>query len=352
MKCFVNYQRDDDAAVSRAQSLIDEFAREIGPDNVVALPAPIFDKFEASNDMDDFNALYVVIGPKRLAAFDYSHEPFDYVQFNIPDDLNRGFQVLPIVLETEDTRSLDELFALATNPEKYGFLGPGSVAIETLQTIGTREVLTRALVLARTDDPFKRARGVEILGDLGQSNHAFAAECLDAIVHVTETETDSEVLTYAAYALNNFSGGVAALARLAAHANAEARAAVGQSLQFKDDLNPEFVPILVGLANDPISDVSYQAMFALELAAPKGSEQAREALVSYLDHHDVQLRQQAICGLARCRDPRVVAPLIKELRACPESNDLNAAASDFLGLPEDAEKPGVEELIGQLERVG
>jgi hypothetical protein len=102
MKCLVNYQRDDDAAVREAHDVIDQLAREYGRDNVIDFAGEALDALEVTEEFDDLTILYVIIGTKRLAAFDHSHEPFDYVRLLIPAHVQRNIMVTPVVIEGRD----------------------------------------------------------------------------------------------------------------------------------------------------------------------------------------------------------------------------------------------------------
>jgi HEAT repeat protein len=344
MKCLVNYQRDDRAAVREAQNVIDQLAREYGRDNVIDFAGEAFDELEVTEEFDDLTILYVIIGPERLAVFDHSHEPFDYVRLLIPEGVQRNVTVTPVVIETEDARSIDELFAAASEDGLRGWS-----AVEALHRKGSREVLTRALVLTTAKNPATRALGLTILARLGEPERTFPAESLAAIVRLSESDTDPQVLCSAAAALGHLEkfGGVPAIARLAEHNDPEVRYSVAHSLEGRTDR--QRVAILIRLASDPVFKVRSCAMYGLHLSAHAGSAEARQTLVAHLDHPDPDLRDEAIFGLARCRDPRVVAPLIKELRARPKKHNLAVAAFWFLGLSEDADMPAVDELIRRLE---
>jgi HEAT repeat protein len=348
MKCMINYQRDDDAAVREAQDTIDELAREYGRDNVIDFAGKAFDELEVTEEFDEFTIVYVIIGPKRLASFNYSHEPFDYLRLLIRGGIQRDVLVTPVVIETEDLRSIEQLFAAATNWSRHGGFSDWP-AVEALQKTGSREVLTRALALTTAENPAKRALGLTILGRLGEPERTFPVECLAAIVRLSESDTDRQVLCSAAIALGHFEkfGGMTAIGRLAENSDPEVRCSVARSIL--GSTNREAIAVLIRLASDPVLKVRSWAMHALDISAYKGSAEARETLVAHLDHPETDLRDGAICGLARCRDPRVVSPLIMELRARPDEHNLAVAAFWFLGLPENADMPAVEELIKRLE---
>jgi HEAT repeat protein len=253
-----------------------------------------------------------------------------------------------------DTRSLDELFVTATDFARAGSSNDFAdwAAVEALHNIGSREVLTRALALTSAQDPRTRARGLDILAQLGKPERAFPVECLAAIVRLAESDGDAEVLCSASSALGHYenSGGVAPLVRLAGHENPQVRASVALALEGRT--HRDLVAAAVRLTKDQVADVRHRAMAALGLSAYLGSTEAREALFACLTDAAGDLREAAILGLARCRDPRVVAPLLKELTARPQDHNLAIAAFRFLGLPENADMPPVEELIKRLQAAG
>src|SRR5215207_7796653 len=73
---------------------------------------------------------------------------------------------------TQDTRPIAELISAATDLSDSDGFGDGT-AVCALQDLGTREVLEQALVLVTSDDFRVRARGIDILGQLGIPKRTF-----------------------------------------------------------------------------------------------------------------------------------------------------------------------------------
>jgi HEAT repeat protein len=102
----------------------------------------------------------------------------------------------------QDSRSISELFAAATDWTQDDGHGDWT-AVSALQTLGTREVLDRALRLIASDGPRLRGRALDILGQLGVPTRTFPDECLSAAVERLNNDPDPSVLRNAAIALGH-----------------------------------------------------------------------------------------------------------------------------------------------------
>ncbi|MET0246686.1 MAG: HEAT repeat domain-containing protein [Sphingomonas sp.] len=74
------------------------------------------------------------------------------------------------------------------------------------------------------------------------------------------------------------------------------------------------------------------------------------ALVARLDDHDDWTRYEAVCGLARRRDLRVLPSLIAMLEADAEDFNVQLEAGSMLGLPDESDVPTTE-LLDRLRRM-
>src|SRR5690348_3736114 len=103
-------------------------------------------------------------------------------------------------------RAIDELFAQALSGE-YEDDAPWE-AVRALRRNGTWQVFERASDLCRSSDPLSRARGADVLGQLGKTadhrSNAFPEESYYAITELVRRETEPQPL----------SSGIAALGHL------------------------------------------------------------------------------------------------------------------------------------------
>ena len=231
-----------------------------------------------------------------------------------------------------DTRSLPELFAAATDrtlKDDEGNWGDWS-AVAALHFLGSREVFDRAAALTRSEDLWERARGADILGQLGIPGRTFPDECIRLVTDLLERDPDPQVLSCAAVALGHLDGPIEPLLRHARHEDCNVRFSVAWALGGHSE--PEAMAALIHLMEDEDSDVRDWATFGLGDIGTVDSPEVREALFRRLDDEDDDTRFEAICGLARCRDLRVLGLVREALIEEPENSFLHEAALRLLGL--------------------
>jgi HEAT repeat protein len=246
----------------------------------------------------------------------------------------------------EDSRSIAELFAAATDWSCEDGLGDWS-AVATLHHLGSREVLDWALQLTKADDPRLRARGVDILGQLGIPERTFPDECLQAAVALLTGDREPRVLESAAVALGHLHDprGTDALVRHVDHADPDVRHAVAFGLGGNAELAG--VAALIRLMDDSEAMVRDWATFGLGVQGKVDTSAVREALFRRLGDPDEDTRYEAFCGLARVRDLRVVRPLIDALKASPKGHRLWEPATMLLKT-DDTGDPSADQLIAAL----
>jgi HEAT repeat protein len=243
---------------------------------------------------------------------------------------------LSTVPPKEDLRLVSELFSAATDWAQGEGWGDWS-AVTTLHYRGTREVLERALAFAVSDNPKCRARAADILGQLGLPDRTFPDECFDAVVGLLEHDPDPCVLKSAAIALGHLKDprGINALVHRAQHEVTDIRYAVAYSLGGWDD--PRAIAALIQLTSDKVAMVRDWATFGLGEIGKIDTAEVREALHRRLDDTDEETRFEALRGLARCRDLRVVEPLIAAIEAAPDDLTLRSPAETLLKVGDDEE---------------
>lgn len=250
-------------------------------------------------------------------------------------------------MSAQQVRSIIELFSAATDWRLGG--GDGDwTAVSDLHEIGSREVLQRALDLTAVTDPRIRARGADILGQLGIPKRTFPEECLAAVSHLATHETDCGVLQAVAAALGHIVDprSTTALARMADSDVPEVRQAVASALGGRSA--PEAIATLIRLASDPIADVREWATFGLGKLGTLDFPEVRAALYRCLDDAEPEVRYEAIRGLARCGDLRAVESLIDALGDQPHNFSLFPAAKVLLKLPHEYGSLTAADLIDGL----
>lgn len=233
---------------------------------------------------------------------------------------------------TETQRSLTELFAAATDWTQEGGEGDWS-AVVALHHLGSQKVLDRAVALTSSEDPRERARGADILGQLGVPEHSFPDRCIEVVTELLERDAHPLVLSSAAVALGHLDGKTEPLLRHVGHADCNVRYGVAWALGGRWD--PEAVAALIRLTEDEDSDVRDWATFGLGAIGQVNSPEVREALFRRLDDEDCDTQFEAVCGLARCRDGRVAVPLRDALAEDPGNDYLQEAAARLLGFEDE-----------------
>lgn len=196
-------------------------------------------------------------------------------------------------------------------------------AVVALQRLGSEEVLQRALASTRSLSAKEREGAADVLGQLGtpRPTEELKLRCANALLEMIETETQPEVLHALGVALGHLgdSRAVLAMAPFATHASEDVRLGVVLALS----VHEAGVDTLIQLSADPDQDVRNWATFALGSQLEQVDTPAlRDALVARLTEADLEVRGEALLGLALRRDPRVIEPLRREL----ESGELTVLA--------------------------
>jgi HEAT repeat protein len=216
--------------------------------------------------------------------------------------------------ESTDPRTNDELFTIALTDEDEDVAWR---AIAQLQTRGDREIFDRACRLCRAEDARARSVGVDILGQLGvrfgQPGRAFHEETMALLLAMVAHEQDPHVLYCIAVALGHRQDprAIGPLAALKNHPDAGVRFGVVLGVScHEDDLA---IQTLMELSADPDADVRNWATFGLGSQIDSDTPAIRASLVARLTDEDADTRGEALVGLARRQDQRMIEPLLKDL---------------------------------------
>lgn len=228
-------------------------------------------------------------------------------------------------------------------------------AVHELQNIGSREIFDRAALWCRSDDAIRRARGADILAQLGKTaehpDNNYPDEGFALVSELAEAEQAKRPLDSAIYALGHIRNPLAVplIVKHLAHSDPDIRFAVAFACgNFGNE--PLAVEALLILIRDDDSDVRDWATFGLGTQSDSDSLEIREALFSALDDSDEDARGEALVGLARRKDIRVLPILLSRF----EGDEIDAwtveAASWMLDLDHLAPEWEPSEFIAELNQ--
>ncbi len=187
-------------------------------------------------------------------------------------------------------------------------------AVCELRQLGTREVFEQSALWCISPDPIRRARGADILAQLGQKidhPHAFPDEAFDILVKALEHETDQQALSSCLFALGHIDNPAAIplLVNFTDHDDCEIRYAVACALgSFAND--PISITALLKLTSDTDDDVRDWATFGLGVLGDADTTEIRQALTERLNDNFEDVRIEAVAGLGKRKDPRIIPILI------------------------------------------
>jgi HEAT repeat protein len=215
-----------------------------------------------------------------------------------------------------DPRATHEFVTMAlTDPDEDAAWN----AVVMLHYRGTREVFDAACQLCASECPQERTLGANILGQLGIPTRSFPDESVAVLLRLLEVESDEEVLEAICIALGHVHDPTAipSLVRLKAHPSARVRyAVVFGLLGFEDQLA---IKTMIEMSRDQDDLVRDWATFGLGTQIDQDTPEIREALLARVFDEDEVTRGEALVGLARRKDQRVIEPLITELTRYPDA---------------------------------
>jgi HEAT repeat protein len=252
--------------------------------------------------------------------------------------------------------AVEELFA-QTLRDDYDADAPWA-AVQELRSMGSREVFKLAAAWCNSDNPLNRARGADILAQLGRTaehqTNNYPNESFSVIATMIRQEQESQPLESAIHALGHIgdSRGVPLVIEHRSHSVAEVRFAVAFALGSFPD-HAEAVETLIRLTCDEDKDVRNWATFGLGALGLADTPEVRDALLARLNDSFDEARREAIDGLARLRDCRVLPALLFELDQSPSLDLMLEAARDMLDFQDLIEGWDAENYASALrERFG
>jgi HEAT repeat protein len=206
-------------------------------------------------------------------------------------------------------------------------------AVTALNWRGTREVLDRAFRLCQSASAVERRLGADILGQLGVPDRAYPKECLRILSKMLESEQDYKVTYSIMVALSHHIApeAIELVLRFLHHADPDVR--LGVVLALTGYESHQALDALINLTRDSEAQVRNWATFAIGSQVEVDTPQIRDALLDRVGDADDDTRYEALVGLARRGDRRVLPALHKEL-ACESVSTLAIEAAALIGEPQ------------------
>ena len=232
-------------------------------------------------------------------------------------------------------------------------------AVSALRRIGSRDVLEHAAEWCRSGELLKRARGAAILGDLGKTaehpSNTFPDESFIAVTQMLQSEKEVMPLSSAIAALGHLDD-ARAVPLIVDHFQNPAqdvRFSVVCALGSFPN-HPLAVQTLLTLTQDPDEDVRDWAVFGLGNLGDVDSAEIRDALFNRLNDSNEEVREEAMVGLAKRKDQRVL-PALRDALTKYKSGDsgvrmrIGEAADYILGIEEESRDWGAAQYLAALQ---
>jgi HEAT repeat protein len=249
----------------------------------------------------------------------------------------------------DDPRTTEELFQ-ASLQEDYEDEAAWD-AVVSLRFRGTEEVFQSAIKYVESAEPRERARGLDVLAQLGarrprSERPHFDASVVIAIEHLQDT--DPLVVNSAAWALAHLGEdrAVSALIPMRNNPDADVRWAVANGLNGSQ--RPDAIATIIELMDDSDDNVRDWATFALGTQCSVNSPEILNALQKRLNDSYEMARNEAVWGLAQHQDPIGIKMLIERLEADEWMTGDEMAAAETLDLRHDTP---AEELLAGLRKL-
>jgi HEAT repeat protein len=187
--------------------------------------------------------------------------------------------------------------------------------VETLHLLGGTEVFAAACRLCASTDPVDRELGADILAQAYLDDPTLRDQAVRILIGLLEEETNLDVVYSASIGLGHRGDAraIPALLRWAHHPDAAIRFGVVFGLLGQED--ERAIQTLITLSRDDDEEVRDWATCGLGTLSQTDTPALRAALVARLsDPHD-DTRAEALVGLARRGDERVVPYVLRELQS-------------------------------------
>lgn len=219
-------------------------------------------------------------------------------------------------------KKIEELFKQALEEGGIENQDPQNAIIAELQESMDAHIFERCSRLCASRSLDDRIIGVWVLGQNNCEEKKMTREATSLLLGVLARESEALVLVSLALALGHLadSRSVEPLVALRTHEDDDVREAVAYALA--EIADPATVPALIELSRDVYEGARSYATLGLGTALDLDTPEIRAALFDRIDDLDDETRGEALVGLARRKDPRVLEPLREELT----SEDVGALA--------------------------
>ena len=211
----------------------------------------------------------------------------------------------------DDARTNEELIsaALLLSPDDDSYWD----LVLTLHRRDTLELLNQAVELCRSSDNAERRLGADILAQLGSPERNFPKQCLATLLDMLKEEKNLDVLKAILIALSHLGQpeAIEPASRFCTHPDPGVRHGVVLALMGHEDQRA--VECLIELSEDSDANNQDWATFGLGTQIDLDTPAIREALLERVADEDFDTRCEAIVGLARRRDRRVIPAIIQVL---------------------------------------
>ena len=228
-------------------------------------------------------------------------------------------------------------------------------AVHSLRQAGTREIFEHAARWVESDQPLKRARGLDVLAQIGKTaehpSNAFPEESYDLVSQALRKEREFLPLQSAIFALGHLGDAraVPLIAEFHADTRAEIRFSVAFALGcFPDD--PLSVSTLLTMTGDADGDVRDWATFGVGVLGNQDSVELRDHLYRRLNDPNSDANEEAVVGLAKRHDLRVLPKLIDLLSQSSISGRAVEAACLLLGMKDDCKEWSAQDYLNALSQ--
>lgn len=191
--------------------------------------------------------------------------------------------------------------------------------IATLRKIGTDDVFRIASEFCRSSLASKRSIGVCVLAQVGDAGQSRQKAVADIIAELIAKENDIEVVTslISAISFQNITSAIPWLIEKSSSADEDIRWRIAWALPLglaQDDPHcDEAISTLIRLSRDDEPQVRDWATFSLATQTDDGRELIASTLLNRVEDCDFDTRSEALVGLARRADLRVIPYLCNEL---------------------------------------
>lgn len=211
-----------------------------------------------------------------------------------------------------DPRSDEELLHVALTEENEDRAWD---AIAVLHLRGNPASFEAARQLCISQNSKERRVGADILGQLGKEDNKFHEETVTTLLGMLEREQDPDVLNSIAVALGHRKDprAIGPLVHFKNHPDENVRYGVVYGLLTHED--ERAINALIELSTDVDSDVRDWATFGIGSQIETDTPEIRAALMARITDEDADTSGEAMVGLARRHDERVVEPLLADLES-------------------------------------